>query len=576
MNKRKPYIIRAAIVAGLFLLWLTGVGARAGYMQIWKGTWLSQQASVQYERELTLHGKRGSIYDRRNETMAVSIETTSIAAYPQRVKDKSRVAAQLAKILKCKSRDIKNLLQDSASFVWIKRQATPKEVAAVKALDIKGIDFLPAHSRFYPNTTLAAQVLGFTGIDGHGLEGLEFYYDTQLKGSEQKITILKDALGRGFDADRWAAKRQAGNNLVLTIDRHIQYIAEEALAESVQSHRAKSGMAIVMVPRTGELLAVAHYPFLNPNAFGKSDRSVWRNRAITDPFEPGSTMKIFSVAAALESGASQSSSIYYCENGTYKVDGHVVHDHKPYGWLSLQQIVKYSSNIGTIKVAEQVGPEVLYSHLKKFGFGRRTGFDSPGESVGSLSNYSRWSDLDTGAIAFGQGVSVTALQLISAASAIANDGMMMKPYVVQAVTDTNGQPIRKISPETVGRVVSTRNAQVIRQIMRTVITEGGTGVKADVAGYSVCGKTGTAQKIDKSGGYAKNRYTASFLGFAPTEHPAIAVLVVVDEPKGTFYGGLVAAPVFSRIVKETLGYLNFVPVDEWKDLRVSREIKVSG
>jgi len=576
MNNRKRYTVRAAVVTGLFLLWLAAVGARAGYMQIWRGHWLSAKASVQYESELTLRGKRGSIYDRRNEAMAVSIETTSIAAYPGQVQDKPGTAAHLAKVLHQRVGTIKKLLEGKSSFVWIKRQATPKEVAAVKALAIKGIDFLPAHSRFYPNTTLAAQVLGFTGIDDHGLEGLEFYYDAELKGSEEKITVIKDALGRGFDSDRWAAMSQAGNNLVLTIDRHIQYIAEQALAESVQEHQAQSGIAIVMAPNTGELLAVAHYPTFNPNAFGRSERRTWRNRAITDPFEPGSTMKIFSVAAALECGASQPSTIYYCENGTYPVGGHVVHDTKPYGWLSLQQIVKYSSNIGAVKVVEQVGPQVLFTQLENFGFGRRTGIDSPGESAGSLSNYKRWSDLDTGAIAFGQGISVTALQLITAASAIANDGVMMKPHVVQAVTDQNGRPVRKVSPKVVGQIISAQNALVVRRIMRSVITEGGTGVKADVAGYSVCGKTGTAQKIDKKGGYAKSRYTASFLGFAPTERPAIAVLVVVDEPREGYYGGIVAAPVFSRIVKETLGYMNVVPVDEYKKLRVSREIKVSG
>jgi cell division protein FtsI (penicillin-binding protein 3) len=578
MRNLKYHGIRAAVVSSFFMLWLSVIGVRAAYLQIYKGDWLSHKAAVQYEREITLNGKRGTIYDSRHEALAVSIETTSIAAYPGMIENKGNAALELARALKLNSKNLSRKLNTKRSFVWIKRPATPKEVAACKKLNLKGIGFLPEHSRFYPNTTLAAQVLGFTGIDGHGMEGIEHFYDNELKGAETTVTVFKDALGRGFDSDRWAAMKQSGNNLVLTIDRHIQYITDRALADAVTEHKAASGMAVVMSPQTGALLAISHYPFFNPNAYAKSDRPVWRNRVITDQFEPGSTMKIFSAAAALDSGLSQSGSIFYCENGKYRVGGHMVHDTKPYGWLSLQQIVKFSSNIGAVKLVEKVGPGVLYDHLRKFGFGLRTGVDCPGESAGTLSNYKRWTTVDTGAIAFGQGVSVTALQLITAASSIANDGVMMKPYVVQAVTDPKGQTVRTFAPETIRQVVTPQTALNIRRIMRSVVTEGGTGVKADVSGYSVSGKTGTAQKIDASGNYASKLYVASFLGFAPTDQPAIAVLVIVDEPQINYYGGLVAAPAFSRIVRETLGYLNVEPTEEydWKKLRVSREEKVNG
>jgi cell division protein FtsI (penicillin-binding protein 3) len=576
MKTEKRHKIRAAVMSSFFLLWLAVIGARAGYLQLYKGDWLSRKAAGQYERELTISGKRGAIYDSRHEVMAVSVETTSIAAYTTHVEDKTRTAASLAKILRLNAKALKRELSSDRPFVWIKRQATPKEVAAVKKLGLKGIDFLSEHSRFYPNTTLAAQVLGFTGIDGRGLEGLEFFYDKELKGAENRVTVLRDALGRGFDADRLGAANQTGNNLILTIDRHIQFIAEQALAEVVTGHKAKSGMALVMDPRTGALLAMAHYPFFNPNAYGKSNRATWRNRAITDAFEPGSTMKIFSAAAALENGTIRPDTIFYCENGNYVVGGHAVHDTKPHGWLTLQQIVKYSSNIGAVKLGERVGPRILHDQLQNFGFGRRTGVDSPGESLGSLANYKRWTAVDAGAIAFGQGVSATALQVLSAASALANDGVMMRPYLVKAVTDTEGRTVRTIDPETVGRVVSAATAQTMRGIMRSVVTEGGTGVKADVAGYSVGGKTGTAQKIDADGNYAQDLYVASFVGFAPTERPAIAVLVIVDEPKGSIYGGLVAAPAFSQIVRESLGYLNVSPTDDWKKLQVSRDVKING
>jgi cell division protein FtsI (penicillin-binding protein 3) len=563
-------------VLTLFFLWIAAIGVRTGYLQIYKSEWLSKKAADQYEQELILKGKRGTIYDCNHEAMAVSIETTSIAAYPGMIENKSRTASNLARILNRKQATLLKALNSKRSFVWLKRKATPNQVAAVRQLKIKGIDFLPEHSRFYPGTSLAAQLLGFTGIDDNGLEGLELYYEKQLAGSETKVTILKDALGRGFDVDRWSALNQAGNNIILTIDRKVQYFAEKALAETVTAHRARSGMALVMVPRTGALLAMAHYPFFNPNAYNKSDHTIWRNRAIRDSFEPGSTMKIFSAAAALESGKTTASSIFYCEKGNYLVGDHTVHDSKPHEWLSVQQIIKYSSNIGTIKMIEKVGPRTLYDQLRNFGFGENTGIDCPGELSGYLSHYKHWTAVDTGTIAFGQGVSATALRLITSAAAVANDGVLMRPYVVEAITSPEGKVLKKIDPKPIGRAVSAETAQTVRRIMRSVITDGGTGEKAEVDGYSVCGKTGTAQKIGSEGKYAKNLYVASFLGFAPTDRPAIAVLVVVDEPKGTYYGGLVAAPAFRQIVKDTLGYLNVPPEQNWKKLQVSREVKNKG
>jgi cell division protein FtsI (penicillin-binding protein 3) len=577
MKKTRNYkALRVTLIGGGFAVWFAVVCFRAGYLQLYRGEWLSSKAVGQVEEKVTVYGKRGTIYDARHQAMAVSLETPSVAAYPAIMANKSAAAVKLAKALGLRTRTVKHKLTSGRRFVWLKRQATPKEAEAVRALHLKGIDFLPEHTRFYPNTTLASQVLGFTGIDGHGLEGLEFYYDRELYGGEHTITIFKDALGRGFGADELNAPAQAGDNLILTLDGHIQYIAEQALADAVTTNEARSGMAIVMNPRTGALLALAHYPTFNPNAFRKYNRFTWRNRAITDPYEPGSTMKIFSAAAALESGATTPNSIFYCENGTYAIGRHTVHDHEPYGWLSLQQIVKYSSNIGAVKVAEKMGSRTLYETLQAFGFGRRTNIDCPGESPGSLSNFRHWTTIDTGAIAFGQGVSVTALQLITAASALANDGLMMKPHIVQAVTDPQGRPIRTIEPQPVGQVVSAVTAQKVRRILRTVITDGGTGVEAALDGYNVCGKTGTAQKIESNGQYARNKYVASFIGFAPTERPALVVLVVVDEPGTTHYGGTVAAPAFRRIMKETLSYLNIPPADGLQKLRVSWDIKVSG
>ncbi len=336
----------------------------------------------------------------------------------------------------------------------------------------------------------------------------------------------------------------------------IQYLTERALEEASVKFNAKSGMAIVMSPKTGAILAVAHYPFFNPNSFGEFDQNLWRNRSITDPFEPGSTMKIFSACAAIESGGCSPNAIFFCENGKYRIGKNVVRDTHPHGWLSLQQIIKFSSNIGTIKVSEMIGPEHIYKTFRNFGFGEKTGIDCPGETSGCLSHYNRWAKIDAGAIAFGQGVSVSALQLITAASAIANDGILMAPYIVQAITDQNGRLIKSSSPRMVRRVVSLETARTVKKIMASVTTEGGTGVNAALEGYSVCGKTGTAQKIDEKRTYSDEKYIASFLGFIPAEDPEITVLVVIDEPQGKHYGSIVAAPAFKRIAHETVNYMN--------------------
>ncbi|MCP4682001.1 MAG: penicillin-binding protein 2, partial [Desulfobacterales bacterium] len=278
-----------------------------------------------------------------------------------------------------------------------------------------------------------------------------------------------------------------------------------------------------------------------------------------DPFEPGSTMKIFLAAAALEAGYCTSNSIFYCEDGTYRINRNLIHDTHAHGWLSLQQIVKYSSNIGTVKIAEGIGKNTLYNTLRAFGFGQKTGIDCPGETAGILSPHSRWTRMDTSAIAFGQGISVSAIQLITAASAIANDGVLMQPYIVKAITDTNGGLVKNFTPKPIRTVISPGTARTVRRIMKTVITEGGTGVKAALEGYSVGGKTGTAQKINENGKYAKDKYVASFIGFAPVETPEVVTLVVINEPMDEHYGGIVAAPAFKKIVHETLVYLDVTP-----------------
>ncbi len=565
----KQMKFRVIIVGIAFTLFFTIIGVKAMYLQILCRSWLSEKAANQYEVSLKSSGKRGTIYDRNLREMAVSIDVTSIAAHPPQIKNPEAAAKSLAKALKIDRKVLSKRLTSEKKFVWVKRKVTPKEAETVRNLNIDGLDFLREHKRFYPNKTLASQVVGFTDIDDNGLEGIEFYYNDELKGAVTQYTVLRDAHGRGFEAENITGSSSSGKNLVLTIDSNIQYIAEKNLAETVTKFSAKSGMAVVMATGTGAVLALAHYPLLNPNALNDFDQELWRNRVITDPFEPGSTMKIFSAAAAIESGSCSPSSIFYCENGAYRVGRHVVHDTHEYGWLSLQQIIKYSSNIGAIKFSTKTGSEHLFRTLHNFGFGTKTGIDCPGETGGSLASFKKWTKIDAGTISFGQGISVSALQLIAATSAIANKGIFMKPYVVQAITDNNGRLIKSFAPSKGRRVISEKTARTLTRIMQTVTTEGGTGVNAALEGYSVCGKTGTAQKISRNGGYENGKYVSSFVGFVPSEHPKVAILVVIDEPKGQHYGGTVAAPAFKNIAQKTLAYMNISPKSKTDGLIVS-------
>jgi len=565
----KQIKLRVIIVGAIFTFFFIIIGVKAMYLQVFRCSWLSQKAADQYEVSFKSSGKRGTIFDRNLREMAVSIDVMSIAAHPTQIENSKSAAKLLSKALNIDRKILVKKLKSKKKFVWIKRKVTPKEAEAVKKLNMDGLDFIPEHKRFYPNKTLAAQLIGFTDIDDHGLEGIEFNYNDDLSGEAFQYKVLRDAHGRGFEAENMNGVSSSGKNLVLTVDSTIQYIAEKVLAETVEEFSAESGMAVVMVPETGAILALAHVPLFNPNALERFHRKIWRNRVITDPFEPGSTMKIFSAAAAIESGSSSPNSIFFCENGAYKMGRHIIHDTHEHGWLSLQQIIKYSSNIGAIKFSAITGPEYLSNTLQNFGFGSKTGIDCPGETAGSLPPFRRWTKVDTGTISFGQGVSVSALQLIAATSAIANKGILMRPYVVQAITDHNGRLIKSFGPRRIRKVISEKTAGALSRIMQSVITEGGTGVNAALDGYSVCGKTGTAQKIDENGRYSYEKYVASFVGFAPVENPKIAVLVVVDEPKKQHYGSIVAAPAFKAIAQKTLDYMHIAPKRKTDKLMVS-------
>jgi len=535
------------------------IAIKAIHLQVYEGEWLSKEASRQYRKVYHAPAKRGTIYDRNFRELAVTVDSYSVFAHPGLVKDKSRVIEKLSQIINIKPDMIEDKLCSDKKFVWIKRMISPDQVKKIKELDLKGIDFAVEPGRAYPNRELCSQVIGFTGIDGNGLEGLEFFYNNYLQGKTASSLTIKDAYGRSFIPTDTANIKEFGNDLVLTLDRTIQFITERELKNTVKNSMAKSAMAIIMIPSTGEILAIAHYPSFNPNIFEQYQRSLWRNRAVTDPFEPGSTMKIFIAAAAIEYKICNINSLFYCENGSYQINSKTIHDSHPHGWLDLEDVIKYSSNIGAIKIGTLLGSEAVYNALYNFGFGQKTTVDCPAETTGTLIDYKKWTELDRGAISFGHGISVSAIQLISAACAIANKGIYMQPFLVKTILDYNGRKVLENFPKQVKKVVSKQTSDDVKLIMESVVSPGGTGENAALEGYSVCGKTGTSHKLNPDGTYAKDKYLASFIGFVPSNNPALAILVIVDEPQSGFYGGKVAAPAFRRIAYETLEYLNIIP-----------------
>ncbi len=571
-DKREWIRVRISIIAAIFLVGFGIIFLRAFQLQIVKKEHLEKRARLQYLKTIRINSKRGAIYDRNLKELAVSVEVPSIYAQPQRIKEPREVAGRLARLLAVDRHSILKNIGSSKRFVWVKRQVllTDEKKEEIRRLTSSGIGMIKESRRFYPKGELAANLIGFAGIDSEGLEGVELYYDRYLKGSSMLIRTEKDATGRTLLFEDISARAE-GMDVVLTIDGTIQYIVEKALKRAVEKAEAKAGVAIVMDPYTGEILAMANVPSFDPNNFTRYSPSYWRNRAITDAFEPGSIMKTFLLAAVLEEGLAERNDIFYCENGRYAVANTVFHDTKKYGWLSLKNIIKYSSNIGAIKLAERLGKERFYRYLKAFGFGDKTGVELPGEATGLVRNPQRWSAITLDTMAFGQGLSTTAIQLVNAVSAIANGGFLMKPLIVKYIRNHEGQIVKRFDPVVVRRVISEETARKVTNILISVTEKGGTGELAalGMGGIKVAGKTGTAQKPDlEKGGYADGKYIASFLGFVPARKPHLAIIIAIDEPKKGFSGGEVAAPVFKEVAKQALLYLGVFPEDGPTEERV--------
>jgi cell division protein FtsI (penicillin-binding protein 3) len=536
-------------------------------LQLLKKDELSRLASKQHQSIITFIPKRGTIYDGKGNTLAESTDVDSVYARPPDVKNPSQTAKKLADILDLDKEALIKKLKTKRNFIWVKRKVTPKQTARIRDSGLKGIHFVEESRRFYPQQShphshyLAAHLVGFVGIDSKGLEGIEAKYDATLSGNTARLILGKDAFGREIITEVPIPERQPENyNLYLTIDTNIQYAVEMELKGAVEAQGAKNGMAVVMDPTTGKILAMANYPSFNPNRFWDYPPETWRNRVVTDMFEPGSIFKVFLASAVLEEKVAKRHDIFFCENGSYMISGKIIRDVKKHGWLSLEHIIKYSSNIGAAKIAKRVGGERFYHYIREFGFDRKTGIDLLGEAKGIVRPPKTWSKVALGNIAFGQGIAVTCIQLITAISAIANGGNLLRPYVVDRIVDSKGNVVRQSHRIIIRRVLSEETAEIMTSILRGVVKEGGTGTRAALPYYEVAGKTGTAQKVDSIvGGYYEDRFISSFVGFVPSNKPRLVILVVIDEPQGIPYGGRVAGPVFKNIAQRSLQYLNILP-----------------
>jgi cell division protein FtsI (penicillin-binding protein 3) len=551
---------RLLILAGFFAFWFVMICGRLVWLQVVDYGDYTQRAARQQQRSIDVSPVRGNIYDRRGNELAMTVSVDSVFAVPSEVPDIHATAQILSRILKADSTEIENRMHASRAFAWVARKMDNTMSARVRALNLKGIYFQKESKRFYPKGELAAQVLGYVGLDDEGLGGIEREFESKLTGKPGKMLITMDNRRRWLG--RVERNPEAGENVVLTIDEKIQYIAERELARAMNETRAEAGTVIVQNPRTGEVLALANWPTFNPNIFNKVSPLALKNRAVSDIYEPGSTFKVVTLAAALEEKITNPDEVIDCQMGSIVLNGLRIHDHKAYGGLTVAQILEHSSDVGAIKIALRLGEERFDRYIRVFGFGAQTRIELPGETRGMTKPVSRWSKVSIGAISMGQEIGVSPLQLASMVSTIANDGLYVPPRIVAGTTAPHSTPqLIAFQPALGRRVISPLTAAQMKHMMEGVVLRG-TGKRAILDGYTAAGKTGTSQKIDATGRYSHRQHIASFGGFAPINSPAVTVLVVLDTP-ATFprdQGGDVAAPVFSRIAQQVLAYMN-VPHD---------------
>ena len=552
---------RLLIVGAVAVVWMVAVFGRLGYLQLFRHSEYMARAQRQQRRVIEITPKRGAIYDRNMHPLAMSLQVDSTFAIPSELGDnKAQAAALLSGVLNIPRDLLEAKFESGATFVWIARKLPPEKREAVEALNLKGIYFQKENQRFYPKRDLAAHVLGFVDLDEKGLGGIEYALDGQIRGKSEKIIVMADARQRWFDGGE--AQRERGANVVLTLDEKVQYIAERELGAAIAKTRAIAGTVVVMNPSTGEILALANWPKFNPNTASDAPAEARMNRGVSALYEPGSTFKLITLAAAFDQGITRPGEVFDCENGAVYVAGHRIRDHKPFGLLSVADILAQSSDVGAIKIALRLGAPKFYDYIRAFGFGQPTGVDLPGESKGILRRLENWSAISIGSISMGQEVGVTPIQLASAVSAIANGGLLYKPHVIAELRrGDKALPAEGVlTPAEPRRVIRAETAATLRQLMEGVVLHG-TGPLARLDGWTAAGKTGSAPKIDPATGrYSPTQLIASFTGFAPISNPAVTILVSLDSPVGQHEGGQVAAPVFKRIAEQVLPYLD-VPGD---------------
>jgi len=551
---------RIVLVISVFALGTTLLVARAYWLHVVAADELKKRADKARTRVLHLEARRGMIFDRDGEQLAASLEVNSICASPRDIVEKATTARTLAEILELDQKEVLDKLVEDRAFVWIRRRVSPLVAGKVKLASLKGVFSVTEFRRFYPLRSLAAHAIGFAGIDAKGLEGLEFHYDEDLKTDPLPVTAQSDALGRPV----MFASMQRGpgrRDLHLTLDRNIQYITEKELDEAVRKEQAQSGSALVMDADSGQILALAVRPTYNLNVFEKAPPDARRNRCVTDAFEPGSTFKVFLAAAALDLVKVDPHETFNCYKGRMMYKGHEIHDVAPHNRLNFEDVVVHSSNIGAVQVSEKLSKSEFYRVLTSFGFGSASGVDLPGERAGVVPLPGRWTALSKANIAFGQGITVNAVQLATAFAAAVNGGTLYRPHLMWKMTAGFGETVRENRRVPVREVIKPATSEELVRILREVV-ERGTGKNAKISGVDIIGKTGTAQKADPAGGYSKDKYIASFIGAVMSIKPRLVIFVILDEPVGQQKtGGKIAAPVFKRIAQGIVALYGGGPVE---------------
>jgi cell division protein FtsI (penicillin-binding protein 3) len=554
---------RALLVAAFIGFWMLAISARLVFLQVSQHSELAERARQQQQNAIETTPQRGELLDRQERELARSVETVSLFVDPEGFKqpgDMQCTAGYLSAAFGLKYSDLTHQFQqaqtDGRRFLWIARRLDAEQGDRIMALNLPGLESRKEPKRYYPNGSLAAHVLGFVGLDGKGLAGLEQSYNTKVAGEPGKLFLEKDANGKPYESSEIASK--PGQTIVLTIDQSIQYKAEQAIQAAVERSHAKSGSVIVLDPHNGEILALANAPTFDPNNLGKAEASTRRNWALENTYEPGSTFKVVAFSAAIEKKLAKPDDRIDCQMGSITVAGRLVHDHHPFGTLTIAEALAKSSNVAAIKLGIRVGDDAMYDFITRYGFGKTTGIELPGEAQGIVRPVSRWQPSSIGSIAIGQEVGVTPVQMVAAFGALANDGIRVAPHLVREIRNSSGVVVYRPQSEE-RRVVSSETAIVLRGMLEGVTLKG-TAKKAQLDGYSAAGKTGTAQKIDpKTRAYSRTKYVGSFVGFAPVKNPAVVIIVVMDEPAGSYHGGDVAAPVFREIAEQILPELGVMP-----------------